>query len=906
MSPNLELQSNHFETLTRPRTVSRHGSGAMRHPTPDLQSLQGAYLSNIERLEESAERLSMSSDIGEEIKKMREEQKRSDSRRSSSLNPNPEEGLGSRTFHRQLSYGYGSHASNSIVGTNSVARSGGFSPAPYFASPRSSVRSGSWSHHNSLNGRSASQGPRLTQVTEPEQEGKPLDSPMSTRAAPLGGSPNLPGHALRVTNDDQHTLDNIIIPETDSLEPQTDGNQPGIAEYAQEPRSSTDTARQRNSLFLDFDGVHTIAQPSETPPEEEFKKRRCSTRFLDGRPQSFPDPQPGEGIVYYPAPVPMMLNLPKRLSKLPANAQRDKRRSAVLGNLPVEARKSAAWLSDMPKGLEEQHHSADVDWSSHPEAHKRRTLTDLPSQLRASMFFDYPATGRDVEVKGESAVATLDSILDASAFAPVSAFTDHPVAGHVGAEVYGHALGKPRASPEIPDTRRRSSTVDLLTKRDSNSNLLEETKKRSSLMSVGTYFVNRKSSGPQTDGFAQKPDNEAAPSIRDDIESNDYNLPQEDVDEAPKDEDESKSFEMQPTTLLAELQMRKQEQKLRNRTAATAFPNGMHSTLLQLDAVAQIQKQARKQRHTTLAWEDPEAHHPGAENEDDEDVPLGMLYPSQQLRNRRDEDNRPIGLIVQRQMEDNEPLSHRRARLRGEDPSLRKPNLVQHKIVYSQELPNLATKNKTEDAEDEDHLGETLAQRIKRIKATQIPTRPRVVSVDLASEIMSQFGGLPSSEQPPPPESTGSNRPTTTAPDLEEETLGQRRKRLQAEAVAKSPDVSGESNEAAAALRPALPQRRSMADLLQAHPAAGAGVRSISDELKFAPAPKMRNTAWTMQVNQQAGHTNASVLNRSEQVNGGGYAPHPMIAGHHRQQKPVEAELRQRDMIDRWRQSILY
>ncbi|KAL9127963.1 MAG: hypothetical protein Q9217_003254 [Psora testacea] len=905
MSPNLELQSLRSETSSRPRTVSRDGSGPMQHPTPDLQTLQGAYVTNIERLEESAERLSLSADIGEEIRKMREEQKRSDSRRSSILNPHPEEGPGSPALHCQSSYGYGSHASNSIVGTNNVARSGGFSPAAYFASPKNSVRSGSWSHQNSVKGRSASQEPRLTLVTEPEQEGKPLDSPMSTRFTSFVPPPDSLKCSLQITNDGQCNFDDIVIPKTESPKLKIDEGELRMAEAAEERRRSTDTTHQRNSLFLDFDGVHAVAQPDEPQPQKEPLDGPRSSPMLNGRPQSFLEPTPGESIVYYPAPVPMMLNLPNRLSKMPAITQREKRRSELLGNLPANARKSAAWLPGMPEGSEELRKSTDDERDVRPEEHKRRATTDLPPQLRASMFFDYPAAKQNVEVKGESAVATLDSILDASAFAPVSAFTDHPIVGRVGAEVYGRAPGPPKASHEVADSRRRSSTINLLTQKESSSNLLDDTRKRNSLMSIGKYFGRSKSNGPQLDESAQYHNLEAVEAEHNNSEDDDYVNAQGEVDEARQEDDETPPFELQPTTLLAELQMRKQEQKLRNRTAATAFPHGMHSTLLQLDAVAQVQKQARKQKHTTLAWEDPEAHHPGGDSMDDEDVPLGMLYPGQQLQGRREEEDRPLGLIAQRQMEDNEPLSHRRARLRGEDPSLRNLSLVQQNPMYSQELPHLATNGEGNVDEDDDRPGETLAQRIRRIKATRIPSQPRPVSGDFASEMMSQLGGLSPSAQLQEAELAEPTRNTTKTPELEEETLGQRRKRLQAESAAKSRNVSGDSN-GAPAPSSTLPQRRSMADLLQAHPAAGGAGQSVSNALKFAPAPKTRNTAWAMHVNQQAGRANASALNGLGYVNGGGYAPHPMVAGHHRQQKPVEADLRQRDMIDRWRQSVMY
>ena len=373
--------------------------------------------------------------------------------------------------------------------------------------------------------------------------------------------------------------------------------------------------------------------------------------------------------------------------------------------------------------------------------------------------------------------------------------------------------------------------------------------------------------------------------------------------------------------------MRKAQQKLRNRTAATAFPNGMHSTLLQLDAVDQLQKQKRKQQHTRLAWEDPNANHPGAENEDDEDVPLGMLFAGRQIstaeKARRMDEDRPLGLIAKRDMEDNEPLSHRRARLRGEDPIARNTSPTKPNSMYTLDVLNFSDTNLVENPQepaagnDNENENETLGQRLRRLKATQIPLQPRPVSDDFASEMMSQLG-VPSR----PPVTTAATATKTPDP---EETLGQRRKRLQAEAAAankdKSRQASGESNDAAVpATQQAVSKRRSMADILTAHPAAGAGnpttVRALSNEIKFAPAPKTRNTPWAMSQTRQAslgaGMPMASGLGSpTNPMNGnggvgaggggGGYFPHPMV------QKPVvEIDGGRREMIDRWRQSVHY
>ena len=57
------------------------------------------------------------------------------------------------------------------------------------------------------------------------------------------------------------------------------------------------------------------------------------------------------------------------------------------------------------------------------DVRRNTTQPELPEHLRANEFF---------EIKEQSAVKTLDDILDASAHAPVSAFTDHAFAGRLG------------------------------------------------------------------------------------------------------------------------------------------------------------------------------------------------------------------------------------------------------------------------------------------------------------------------------------------------------------------------------------------------------------------------------------------------------------------------------------------
>ncbi|KAI9876144.1 MAG: hypothetical protein M1823_007333, partial [Watsoniomyces obsoletus] len=135
---------------------------------------------------------------------------------------------------------------------------------------------------------------------------------------------------------------------------------------------------------------------------------------------------------------------------------REKRRLQALSGIPDEMRKSAAWLSSENANLTEKRKSA-----------------ALPPQLRATAFFDQPSNAVAVQLKNGSAVQTLDSILDAAAHAPVSAFTDHPIAGRLGKEVYGLEKS-PRKSVQLDkDTKkkRRSSLSNILKTRKSNSAL---------------------------------------------------------------------------------------------------------------------------------------------------------------------------------------------------------------------------------------------------------------------------------------------------------------------------------------------------------------------------------------------------------------------------------------------------
>lgn len=724
------------------RTASISRNLPLNHPTPDLHALQGAFVKNVERLEESAERLSMTSSLSDELNKMRQDQKRAE--RQSSAPATLDHVLPS--LQRHISAG---SWSNSIIGLNQAARSGGYSPSGYITSPTGSIRSGLWSQQHQLD-RHSSRGSRHDHaLPEPPLEGRPLDFTSNPRT-----SASIHSEQGAATASHESPID--------------------VGQDERPPTSaSNDTYQQAQSAFHDFDGVHyDLGSMSRQISLKHPPLARDSRAYREA--------QPGEQMIYYPAPVPVMLNLPQRLSK--ANiGEHEKRRLKGLSGIPSEMRKSAAWLADQD-GL---------------EAQGQRASLKLPSQLRASAFFEFPSVTEDLQLKNGSAVQTLDSILDAAAYAPVSAFTDHPIAGRVGKEVYG-PNGSPRKSMQFPDekTKKRRSTLSTMLKTRRSSTGLSELglgrrkSRDSKIMVNGDEYA----SGDELDRA------EAASIAPDAEELGDGgNEDNEETDEpiGPP------GFSTAPTTLLAELQLRKEQQKQRNRTAADAFPNGMHSTLLELDAVTQLQQKARKTKHITLAWEDHEQAE--KQNFDDEDVPLGLLFPEKDRANHVNI-HRPIGLLERREMEDNEPLSHRRARLRGE-PLRSLKSEARSQIGETDRAPVIQDVPGLSDETIPENDGETLAQRAARLKLE----KERGTGGQFAEEVASQLG---LNVEPAAPSSS-------KTPDGEE-TLAQRRKRLKEEALR-----AGAHSDA----RPHLRSMHSLADVLQAHPV-GIRSREVSNESK--------------------------------------------------------------------------
>jgi hypothetical protein len=841
-SPSSAMASPTAISHPIPRRTHEDAEADLRHPTPDLQTLQGAYVGNIERLEEHAERLSEAgSDIGEEIRKMQLVQKLSDSRRSSLLSAGHADEPTQHIRTRSRNASTGSYT-NSIVDVNGQARWGGYSPTAYITSPAGSLASGSFTQRQ----RSGSRASRLGQVVHVEDHDEmPRSMPPPARR---NSSPLAPGQ--RSVSSFTQKYEKMTQEIQDGLyHSNGQGQHSGGAQherfdgphYAGPPdlpdrpptAASTDTTHQARTLWQDFDGVHspnTLAEERE--PSQASGSRSSSFLRMESElppPPPMGAPPPDDGMVFYPAPVPKMLNLPKRLSQQPASNVQARRRTQILESMNVENRKSAPWLADASQEKQNRK-SIPVD-----PRKNRQSLANLPPQLRASVYFDQPGPAQEFEVKGASAEDTLNSILEASAHAPVSAFTDHPFSGHVGDEVYGRENKRFSKAAELDkaETRKSRSSLNLLdTRRNSSGELLNKLKKRNSSADLNMLTIRAAESRMSLGAELDDPDQEArGPQRGDEVTPAEGSVDGEHVahpdDEIEGEGDEEVEEEPEeqyygpPTTLLAELQMRKQQQKTRNMTAATAYPNGMHATLLELDAVAEIEKNKRKGQKVNLAWEAQQLH--GDADDSDDDVPLGVLFPGRDgLVNKRAGANQqrpsnwdqPLGLIAQRAMEDNEPLSRRRNRLVGMDPN-RKRDQSPEKSQYHLDIPT----NTTPKPESEEDEGETLAQRIRRLKNRQAlgtDVRHSTISGEFAAEMMSQFGAPEEKEEKP-------KAAPSPGPE-EEETLGQRRARLQAEAMATRPPMHGSM---------------SMADILAAHPIDNTNqAHKVTDEMLLASMPQ--------------------------------------------------------------------
>ena len=926
----------HPKPITLPSSGSSTPLPISRHHLPEQAILGSAFSGNVAHLEATAERLSTgTSSIDDAIRDLHGELKRTDSRRSSilaaSLKLQNDDGpTDAPPAVGQLKR----HLSNasSIVATNIAARHGGYSPGGFVMSPNHSftgrLRSGS---------KNSSGRPEFD--TEPvlTRHGPGKASVRSVRSTKLSLAEISESEPTSLTKDVldaadaappiEDDFDNAydvtirpieqrrpVVSGTDAFHQMLDDSfetggrhleqtsrlEPPYEEPARPSSShSVNTFQQAQDAFVDFDGVHWesepeqvhlhFEQPMRVTHEPEFPMPHLPSSEMI-RPQSYLDPQTGQQMLYYPARVPAMLNLPPKLSSKPKAEQRQNRRSQVLSAMldanqhseEQEAKRrsgmpeapSQTFLPDPLAGhrgsfialSQEQWHGAEdqaattqpdpepanandsaslrrpqrlsrneLSWNE-PDNRKDRAsrLSNLPPQLRASAFFELPSAAPKVEVKQGSAMATLDSILDASTSAPVGAFTNHAFGGKLGDEIYGKEKKhkpKPSASSQGPESAEKSPK-----KKRSSRSWFKRRSHNSEEKSEARDSHNRSCNSSVLGDAHAEPGFVETQGPRDGVDGG--SVRRDGANESDEEEsDGNGGYVGQPTTLLAELQLRKQEQK--QRTQPRAHGQASHMTLLEMDAVAETQRKRRQKQRVNLAWEDPNAHL-DQNGSDDEDVPLAIIAAKHQGAKNMADLQRPIGLLERRDIEDNEPLSHRKSRLQGLEPESMALQKRQSVATLSAHLGgnvghvrNASSLSRLRAISPEDQEPEieeeTLGDRKRRLEAKELP-RARPVSSSFSAELLGHFGDAEDAKDKPSDEKNKENLAPSPADDEEEETLGQRRRRLQAEREAREREMS--YNNLVGQPGPAVDRRLSMADMLSAHPKRDMESRAQKERLR--------------------------------------------------------------------------
>jgi hypothetical protein len=706
-----EIDSLFFRKPTRSPEPLRRSYSFIRNSQivhPKADSRQGSCGDSVQQLEQSAFHLSLSPDLEGGIKKIVQEQKRSDSRKSSSRGQRSEEvdlGEAIRKLSLVSASRKSSRGSSSSLGERSL---------------NSTLHEQAYTTHPS----------KFMSTHDLRQV---IMSPGSRTGSNLA-SPTM--H----TSPAENLVGGVLSPAID---------RPTTA-------ASTETTQQARTLFNDFDGIHRTSsltsQVAEIPDP-----RRISTAPNHLLRQSFIPPN----SVYYPAPIPAQLNVPKRLSRQAPPSAGNQRKSQFMAEL-ANPRQSQVFLPQLAEVEGGQRAGSLRSTSPSKSLDPRGSMVSqapIHPVARASAFFDQPVAKPDIEMQSDSAVATLDNILKASAGAPVDAFTDHLIAGPMGSEVYG-------SDP----TRRSVSNLEVPVKN-----------KRLSSLSMLTGMLNKRRSkafGQESDDEAEEePEKEDGVLLQGSEQEEEILSEYEEEDEVEPDSE----YVGKPTTLLAELQLRKQQQKMRTKLIPKINQNGRQSTLLELDDIAQRQKESRKHKLVTLAWEDPSLE-VEREVDEDEDVPLGLILAKNRITKlthgvRLTKDFAlPLGIVERREIDDNEPLAQRKERLHISG--------FRTSTMLSMQTPILA-----DEPEDE-----TLAQRMRRLKAAAgTTTMLGDIQADNFIDLRPQL-----------------ELPTETSAvaldEEQEETLAQRRLRLQAEAAKTTTD------ETTHVLPPILNQRRSISN----------------------------------------------------------------------------------------------
>lgn len=837
------------------RMVSTECSASLKHPTPDLQPIRNLSHGNIEKLEVTAQRMKLDTDLEQENRRITLETEASGSR-IFSLRPSHRFEHDTVPVHPLRTSTNGSYA-KSTTDVMYNAGSKGNSLHPFDSPPTEPVRPDSISQNFQDAGRVASfkswensQLDGVKQYNKNEENSQAnkhtvqiLDNSGSSVLLAHPSRSSMISNRDRVIGDRENEADaecmnmdnkGYCCPKEDKDVKDVHDSSVNDEEGWTPSNSSSIVSNEDENLFFGFDGNHhSHADKSDTAsayfsyPDHDIVNQASALENFK---------MPIENNTNYPARIPKLLNLPKRLSQIPLSTLESDRRSKVLQYVTPKTRNSHTRSASGNGHCE----TSSLNGASGEMIEDKLDAVHIPSverlppQLRASAFFEQGARPPEFQAEGKTAVERLNNMLEASTCVPANAFTNDVSSNSNNANVSGRNITgvhheKSSHSAKITQTAnhkarrsflffRRKSTV--LAKNHDENLCMEELSDRDDASSGA--------SGTSTDKESH-------------LETDDNVVLSSKGKESDIEPEENSGFEGAPSTLLAELQIRKQRLQKRTRTAPTTPYNGMHTTLLQLDAVAQIEKKRRIGQRTKLAWEEPDIGASNAEDdEDDEDVPLGVLFASKtefgsDLGRGVSDWNRPLGLIQSRDLEDNEPLSARRNRLQINNLRKSVPQVL--KQFPLKQAPGIQYSSASE---SDDLENETLAQRMQRLRRE----RDSAAAFEGENERKTDKGNNDDwSSNLKLEKAKGASLSPFASSEIrisenEGETLGQRRKRLQAKTLAgsRNPSHYGDFDLRRREPTLSLKKTRSMVDLLQNHHIAS--FRRVSnDEFKASLLP---------------------------------------------------------------------
>ena len=836
------------------RTVASDHFAALKHPTPGLQSNQSLSCRNVEKLEITAERMNLESDTRKDFKRNVKNTETSRGEEHFKAFVYDLERTATLT-HEMCAVSRNSH-DYSITGVDHNTQHEPTSHYNSMPSPARSLNCNTTCFKADDNS-AGSKSRRASLLDDVESSGEDGEKYLSTikKVAKSGISElytslSSPSASLVSFSADHPSVGSAIESGTDVMERRKENlkspvnDKSDIRNTIVTKGTASDTPSLTVSLsecngkqenpFLDFDGSHHAYAEEEGEASSPSNNQDAGTYRLDRLDEQLSGST--EENVVYPAPIPRSLRLPERLSQTPLDSTNNLRRSRAMDIIvpgPTISSSKVGNSNRETRLISPENTSEDA--ARLPGGSRNSVAVGkLPPQLRASAFFDQNPGHTTFRSTGESAVKNLDCLLEASVHAPADAFIHHAVSD------WNHNKASKEKGSTNVTRQNQESTTNTLMKAKGLRQTLMFLKRKSNDKGVNIPQEDQ-SSGPSTETDESGPDRstiEDAKALPVDEECN-YRF------EEGLDDDQNVCsqavFEGAPSTLLAELQKRKEQLQKRTRTAQVASSNGMHTTLLQLDAVAQIEKQQRIGQRVRLAWEEPDVRVANGEDDmDDEDIPLGVLFPNQSRgsiggKRKVSDWKRPLGLIQSKDLEDNEPLSARRSRLYG--------------TIHGESINPLPVHNSFprpfiyhSSASDSDDDSETLAKRLQRLRESK-GAKSASVEVDDQKSSERYINGsssklvLNEARKPSPSLVAIPNVRTSDDDDDDDETLGQRRKRLQANAYA-SIRRSSEHSAIGPGMRKIeipLKKTRSMVELLRA-PSSSIFRRVSNDELNASLA----------------------------------------------------------------------